>query len=39
MFILKAHSWSFLSIFETELNLSDACKKSVCCVCYTTVSR
>ena len=27
MFILEADSWSFLSIFETESNLSDAYKK------------
>ena len=27
MFILEAHSWSFLSIFETKSNLSDAYKK------------
>ena len=31
MFILEAHSWSFRSIFETELNLSDAYKR-VCVV-------
>ena len=39
MFILEAHSWSFLSIFEIESNLSDVYKKSVCSVCYKTVSR
>ena len=27
MFILEAHSWSFLSIFETKSNLSDAYKR------------
>ena len=37
-FIVKAHSWSFLSIFEAEPNLSDAYKKSVCSVFYKTVS-
>ena len=28
MFILEPHSWSFLSTFETESNLSDAYKKA-----------
>ena len=27
MFVLEAHFWSFLSIFEVETNLSDAYKK------------
>ena len=37
-FIFEAHSWSFLSKFETEPNLSEAYKKSACSVCYETVS-
>ena len=38
MFILEARCGSFLIISEAGQNLSDACKRSVCSVCYKTVS-
>ena len=38
MLILETHSLSFLSIFQIEPNLSEGYKKSVCSVCYKTVS-
>ena len=38
MLILEAHSWGFLSILEAKPNLSDVYKKSLCSVCYKSVS-
>ena len=38
VFILEARSGSFLIISEAGPNSSDAYKRSVCSVCYKTVS-